>query len=176
MARPAIISDEMVEMAQQLVKQADTARQLRTGLSVVIPKTCGVTNATTGQVLGVGIATVVRMQRQIRDQVAGQSTAKGTWGGRRRQHLSLEEEAQFLQTWIDKAKAGGVLVVPPIHEALQEHLGHPVAASTVYRMLARHGWRKVTPDTCHPKRDEQAQKEFKKNSLKRWQKPPSKTY
>ena len=175
MARQAIISNEMTEAAQQLVKQADTVRQLRTGLSVLIPTTCGVTNAITGKVLGVGIATVVRMQKKIRDQVDGRSPQKRTWGGRRRQHLSPEKEEQFLKPWIDKAQGGGVLVVPPIHAALQKHLGHPVAASTVYRMLARHGWRKIAPDTCHPKRDEQAQEDFKKNSRKRWQKLPPKT-
>lgn len=175
MARPAIISDEMVEVAQRLVQQADTIRQLRTGLSIIIPKTCGVTNATTSHVLGVGIATVVRMQKQIRDQVARRPAQKGTWGGRRRQHLSRKEEKQFLEPWTEKAEAGGVLVVPPIHEALEQRLGHPVAASTVYRILARHGWRKVAPDTCHPKRDAQAQEEFKKNSPKQWRKLPSKT-
>jgi transposase len=175
MARPAIISYDMVDAAQQLVKRAGNARQLRTGLSVVIPRTCGVTNAKTGEILGVGVATVVRMQKEIRDQVAGRPIKKGSWGGRRRQHLSVQEEADFLEPWIEKAEAGGVLVVPPIQEALEQRLGYSVAASTVYRMLARHGWRKVTPDTCHPKRDENAQKEFKKNSLKRWRKLQKKT-
>ena len=69
---------------------------------------------------------------------------------------------------MEKAERGGVLVVPPIHAAYEERIGSSVAASTVYRMLARHGWRKVTPDTCHPKRDVQAQEAFKKNSMKHW--------
>jgi hypothetical protein len=43
------------------------------------------------------------------------------------------------------------------------------AASVVYRLLARHGWRKVAPDTRHPKSDPIAQEEWKKNSPKRWQ-------
>jgi hypothetical protein len=43
-----------------------------------------------------------------------------------------------------------------------------VAASVVYRMLARHGWRKVAPDTRHPKSDPVAQEDWKKNSPKRW--------
>jgi transposase len=158
-----------------MAKQAETARQLRTALSVLLPQTCGVTNATTGQVLGVGVATVVRMQKEIRDQIAGCRTQKGTWGGRRRRHMSMEEERRFIEPWIEKAETGGVLVVPPIHEALEQHLGFPVATSTVYRMLARHGWGKVAPDTCHPKRDAQAKEDFKKNSMKRRHKPLSKT-
>ena len=174
MARPANFTNDMVNGAQQIVKEADTARQLRTGLSILIPKVCRVSNADTAQVLGVGVATVVRMQKQVRDQVAGKPATKGSWGGRRRQHLTLQQEAEFLETWIEKAEKGGVLVVPPIHVALEERLGRPVAASTVYRMLARHGWRKVEPDTCHPKRDAEAQEEFKKNSLKRWHKQPGK--
>jgi transposase len=165
----------MVNISQEIVKEADTARQLRTGLSILIPKVCSVSNADTAKVLGVGLATVVRMQKQIRDQVAGKPVVKESWGGRRRQHLTLEEEAQFLEPWIEKAEKGGVLVVPPIHAALEDRLERPVAASTVYRMLARHGWRKVEPDTCHPKRDVEAQEEFKKNSLKRWRKLPHKT-
>lgn len=175
MARPATYTDDMIECAQQIVKDAETARQLRTGLSILIPQVCRVSNSDTAQVLGVGVATVVRMQKKIRDQVAGEQTFKGSWGGRRRQHLTPEQEAEFLEPWIEQAERGGVLVVPPIHAGLEERLGQPVAASTVYRMLARHGWRKVEPDTCHPKRDAQAQEEFKKNSLKRRQRLPRKT-
>jgi transposase len=176
MARPAQFTEEMVNMSEQIVKAADTVRQLRSGLSILIPKVCGASNADTAKVLGVGLATVVRMQKQIRDQVAGKSVAKGSWGGRRRQHLSLQQEAEFLEPWIQKAEKGGVLVVPPIHAALEDRLGRSVAASTVYRMLARHGWRKVEPDTCHPKRNAEAQEEFKKNSPKRWRKLPNKTF
>jgi transposase len=170
MARPAKINDEMEAAAKYLVKQAETARELRTALSVLIPKRCSVANADVGQLLGIGIATVVRMQRQIRDQVAGAIKPKGTWGGRRRQLLSWDEEKEFLEPWVTKAEIGGVLVVPPIRAALEEKIGKQVPASTVYRLLARHGWRKVAPDTCHPKKDADAQETFKKTSQKRWKK------
>jgi transposase len=175
MARPANFTEDMVNVSKQIVKEATTARELRTGLSILIPKLCRVSNAETAQVLGVGIATVVRMQRQIRDQVEGKPAIKGSWGGRRRENLTVQEEAEFLKPWVEKAETGGVLVVPPIHAALEKRLGRPVAASTVYRMLARHGWRKVEPDTCHPKSDAQAQEEFKKNFPKRWRMLPNRT-
>ena len=77
---------------------------------------------------------------------------------------------EFLKPWVTKAEIGGVLVVPPIRAALEEKIGKQVPASTVYRLLARHGWRKVAPDTCHPKKDPDAQETFKKTSQKRWKK------
>lgn len=175
MARIAKVTEQTIETAQLFVKEAKTARELRTGLSILIPKICGASNADTAEVLGVGRATVVRMQKEIRDQVARKSKPKAKWGGRRRGHLSFEEEKEFLSPWIEKAEQGGVLVVPPIHAAFEERIDCCVAASTVYRMLARHGWRKVAPDTCHPKRDAQAQEDFKKNSRKQWRRLPSKT-
>ena len=83
----------------------------------------------------------------------------------------FDEEREFLAHWEAKAAAGGVLSVPPIHAALVERLGRPVPPSTTYRLLARHGWRKVQPDTQHPNRDPVAQEEFKKNSPNCWQPP-----
>ena len=170
MARPAIITEDVLAHAEKLVQEAETARELRAGLSVVLPKACNITYAETAKVLGVGVATVVRLQRFIRDQVAKKPSQKSTWGGRRRQILSMKEEEAFLAEWSAKAEHGGVLVVPPMHAALEKQLGQKIAVSTVYRMLARHGWRKVEPDTCHPKRDLEAQEEFKKNSPRYWKK------
>jgi transposase len=60
-------------------------------------------------------------------------------------------------------------VLSPIRAALAQHLGRRVAASVVWRLLARHGWRKVTPDTRHPKGDPAAQAAWKKNSRRYWQ-------
>ena len=58
---------------------------------------------------------------------------------------------------------------PPLRAALAERLGRrKVAPSVVYRLLARHGWRKVAPDTQHPKSDPVVQAEWKKNFPKRW--------
>lgn len=86
--------------------------------------------------------------------------------------MTIEEEREFLAQWSTQAIQGGVLtVVPPIHAALVEKLGHDIPLATTYRLLARHGWRKVQPDTKHPKSDPAAQDEFKKNSPKRWLPP-----
>ena len=85
-------------------------------------------------------------------------------GGRRNELMTVEQEKVFLASWAKKAVDGGVLVVPPIHTALEEAVGHSLPKSTVYPLLARHGWRKIAPDTRHPKADAQAQEAFKKTS------------
>jgi hypothetical protein len=92
-------------------------------------------------------------------------------GGRRHSAMTIEEEREFLSQWIETATTGGILTVPPIHAALVKRLGRDIPMSTTYRLLARHGWRKVQPDTKHPKSDPALQDEFKKNFLKRWQPP-----
>lgn len=171
MGRTATFSQSVISMASKGIRQAKTVRELRTGLSVLIPAVCQVPNRTAAELLGVGVASIGRMQKEVRDQVRGNVEVKRQWGGRRRETMSREQEVDFLEPWAAEAATGGVLVVPPIHAALEKQVGHPVAPSTVYRMLARHGWRKVTPDTCHPKRDAAAQEEFKKGaSRQHWQK------
>lgn len=85
--------------------------------------------------------------------------------------MTFEEEQEFLSQWEEKAATGGILSVPPIHAALMERLDRKVPLSTTYRLLARHGWRKVQPDTKHPKSDPVAQEEYKKNCLRQWLPP-----
>jgi transposase len=83
-------------------------------------------------------------------------------GGRHNQHLTSEQEADLLAPFTKTATGGEMLHVSEIKKAFEERVGVPVAASTVYRMLDRHGWRKVVPRPRHPKADLQAQAAFKK--------------
>lgn len=85
-------------------------------------------------------------------------------GGRRHQNLTVEQECALLEDFKVKAQQGGVLEVREIHDAYESVVGHTVAKSTVYRMLARHGWRKVAPRPHHPKGNAVRRRAFKKNS------------
>ena len=53
-----------------------------------------------------------------------------------------------------------------LQEMIYQNYNHP---SVVYKLLARHGWRKVAPDTRHPKSDPKVQEDWNKNSRKSWQ-------
>lgn len=85
-------------------------------------------------------------------------------GGRRHQNLTLDEEQQLLQRFSSQAERGGMLEVSRFKQAYEEAVGHRVPKSTVYRMLARHGWRKIAPRPRHPQADVARQEAFKKNS------------
>ena len=85
-------------------------------------------------------------------------------GGRRHQNLTVEEERELLRGFFAQAESGGVLEVSAIKAAYEERIDRPVPKSTIYRMLARHGWRKLAPRPRHPKAAREAQPAFKKNS------------
>jgi hypothetical protein len=55
--------------------------------------------------------------------------------------MSFEQEAQLLEPFFQKARKGKPFVVADIHKAYQSTIGKKVPASTIYRILARHGWR-----------------------------------
>lgn len=168
MARKVCISPEEVQRAKQLRDQASTVADYRKALSVILVAEYGLDADRAAEVLGTSRRTVFRNRSNICNQ---DDTKEKTWGGRRNSSMTIEEEREFLSQWKEKAAAGGVLTVPPIHAALVERLGHDTPMSTTYRLLARHGWRKVQPDTKHPKSDPAMQDEFKKNSPKQWLPP-----
>lgn len=167
MARPRRIDKGLVARARRVVARTTDLEQLRAAQAVLLPALASATLEQSAAILGVGRATVARLQQRFRDSVRSRAR-RSRWGGRRRALLSVEQEVEFLAPWAEQAKAAGVLVLSPIRAALAQRLGRPVAASVVWRLLARHGWRKLAPDTRHPKSDLVAQAAWKKNSPKRW--------
>lgn len=169
MARPRRVDMALVAQAQALAIEATSVEDLRRAQAVLLPALLDATLEDTAAALGVGRATVVRLQAGLRRKLSSPNEQPPKWGGRRRASMTADEERKFLAPWATLSGEGSVLVVSPLRAALAQKLGRPVAASVVYRMLARHGWRKVAPDTRHPKSDPLAQEEWKKNCPKRWQ-------
>jgi transposase len=168
MARPRKIDDELVRQAQQAVGNSKDTVELRCAQAILLPAVVGTTLEQTATILGVSRASVPRLQARFRQSLRTGKSPPRNWGGRRRELMPLEQEKKFLEPWAQQAKDGGILVVSIIRAALAQHLGRPVKASVVYRLLERHGWRKVSPDTHHPKSDPTVQAEWKKNFRKHW--------
>lgn len=168
MTRKAYYTEEEIARAHRLRDQAKTAKDLLKALSVILVAEGGLDADKTSELLGISERTVFRNRRKINNQNEGM---KNRWGGRRHYMMTVEEEAEFLHGWETRAIEGVVLSVPPIHSALVEKLGRSIPISTTYRLLARHRWRKVKPDTKHPKSDKAIQEEYKKNCPKLWLPP-----
>ncbi|OOG50392.1 winged helix-turn-helix domain-containing protein [Polaromonas sp. C04] len=149
-------------LADRLKRAASHAEYQRIQC-VLIRATLGSTAAEIAQLLGWSTATVHVIHSRWAKEGEALFELRGR-GGRRHQHMSAEQETRLLAPFAAKAHAGGLLHVSEIKQALEQQVGNTVAASTVYRMLDRHGWRKVVPRPRHPKADGQAQGAFKKTA------------
>ena len=67
-------------------------------------------------------------------------------------NLSIEEEKEFLSAYTKQAEAGQIIDLNELKAAYIEKVGHSIGGSQIYRMLERHGWRKVMPRSKHPQK------------------------
>lgn len=165
MGRTVEFTEAEIDVARRMVSEAADVRELKHGMSVVLSVDLGLTNKQVATALLSSPATVVRMHGRVRSRVdksCPESEEKSSWGGRRHAYMTMEEEREFLRPWEERAASGGVLIVSPIHRAFEERVGRRVQPATIYRLLARHGWRKIAPDNAHPKGDEEVREAFKK--------------
>jgi transposase len=88
-------------------------------------------------------------------------------GQRQRAYLSLEEEQAVVDQFLKQSEVGRVSTGLQLKPALENVVGHPVAKTTVYRVLKRHQWRKVVPRPRHPKSSAVEQEAFKKTFPRR---------
>jgi transposase len=115
-----------------------------------IAKHCGVSKATVHQV----ISTYNRLGVEA-VETAGH-------GGRRHEYLSVEEEKQFLAPFLARARSGEITTATEVKLAFEAQVGHEVEESTIYRLLDRHGWRKLMPRPKHPKGVKKSRNALKK--------------
>ena len=159
---------DVLEQAKRSIAEAKTVEELRAAQALVLPLECGLSLVQTAAAIGVSVRWASALRSRYQRIARGEETPKPGRGGRRRQNLTPDREAEFLAPFLESAKAGGVLVAGPIHQALEARLGRKVALSSVYNLLHRHGWRKLAPDKRHPASDPEAQAAWKKNSPRRW--------
>ncbi len=153
-----------------MATETQDIQELRMAQSIMLPALAQMTLEQTASMLGVGRATVARLQTRFRQRKEKPKPARPPWGGRRRALMDLADEEAFLAAWRDKAARGELVVLTPLRSALEQKLGRGVKPSVVYRLLERHRWRKVAPDTRHPKAAPSVQEEWKKKRYRRsWQ-------
>lgn len=164
MARKAS-GQEQLDWARARVSQAKTVEELRAAQAVLLPLELGLSMKQTALAIGRSVgATCTLRTRYIQVLNGRRPASRGMRGKRNRAKASLEREAQILDEVLREAATGGVVIVPPLKPQVEAKLGQPLALSTLYQMLARHGWRKLAPAKRHVKADGAVQQDWKKNS------------
>ena len=157
--------------AREIVATARSVDELRHAQAILLPLELGLSLEQTALAIGRSISLTCKLRNRKRRERANEIPVKKQKRElRNRATTTLTREAALLDQVLAQAASGGVVVVPHLKPAFEKALGRKIALSTLYRMLARHDWRKLAPDTAHPKGDPERREEFKKNSPAIWQK------
>jgi transposase len=152
-----------VERLEQALRQARSKAEFQRVQCVWLRAGLGLNANQVAQALGWRPTSVRRLQAQY-GRLGEALWQRPGRGGRRHQNLPREEEARLLQGFLQRAEQGRLLEVSRLKQAYEQAVGHVVPKSTVYRMLAHHGWRKLAPRPRHPQADDARQQAFKKTS------------
>src|SRR5499427_3699951 len=136
----------------------------RERIQMVLWREIGMTQPAIAQGMGVSLSTVNRAHMAY-DHGGIKALKPKPNGGRKRENMSLAEEKAFLRHFAKAAGAGEMLNIHDLKAAYEKAIGHATSNSTVYNLLARHGWRKLMPRPFHPRRDLAAQNTFKKTAF-----------
>ena len=154
------------EVLAALRREVKTKAEFQRVQAVWLRVTVGLSDEQIAQAVGLSANTVRCLSSRFRCQGASALTGTGR-GGRRHENLTVAQEQALLQPFLDLAGQGHLLQINPIKTAYEQVVGHPVPRSTVYRLLGRHGWRKLAPRPRHPKAVSARQQAFKKTSRTR---------
>lgn len=164
MSRPASGASQ-IEQARAQIKVARTAAELRAAQAVLLPLELGLTLEQTATAIGRSVGATCRLRMNYCAVSSGnRPPARAKTELRNRAKATFEAEAAALDAVLHNANLGGVVIIPRLKPEIEAALGKTMALSGIYRMLHRHQWRKLAPDTQHPKGDPEARAVWKKNS------------
>src|SRR5882757_1966562 len=158
----------MVKCTKSQIRKLKTALRWklpasqRERIQMVLLRESGMTQPVIAAAMGVSLSTVNRAHMSY-DGGGIKALKPKPIGGRQRENMTVAEERALLARFAKAAYAGEMLMnVHDLKTAYEDAIGHPTSNSTIYNLLARHGWRKLMPRPFHPKRDLAAQNDFKK--------------
>ncbi|HEY6293706.1 MAG TPA: helix-turn-helix domain-containing protein [Terriglobia bacterium] len=147
---------------REAVKRARSKWQLQQAQCLLLRAEFGFPAWQVAELIGWTVTSVRRFQaRYLRE---GDAALAGPGrGGRRNQALGLHAETDLLRSLRRELWPNSYVDAQVVREAYEKAAGRRVAPSTVYRMLARHGWRKV-PTLKIPEPKGRAKTHFTKRS------------
>jgi transposase len=160
----------MIKCTKSQVRELRTALRWkipvaqRQRIQMILLRESGMTQPAIAAAMGVSLSTVNRAHMDFDDGGIKALKPKPS-GGRLRENMTLAEEKALLARFAKAAGAGEMLNIHDLKVAYEQAIGHSTSNSTIYNLLARHGWRKLMPRPFHPRRDLAAQNDFKKTAF-----------
>ena len=157
----------MVKCTKKQIRQLKTALRWkipaaqRERIQMVLLRESGMTQPAIAAAMGVSLSTVNRAHMAF-DHGGIKALKPKPIGGRQRENMTLAQEKALMARFAKAAGAGEMLNIHELKAAYEKAIGHETSNSTIYNLLARHGWRKLMPRPFHPQRDLAAQHDFKK--------------
>jgi len=158
----------MIKCTKGQVRQLKTALRWkmpagqRQRIQMVLLRESGMTQPLIAAAMGVSLSTVNRAHMAY-DTGGLEALKPKPIGGRKRENMTLEDEKALLARFAKAAGAGEMLNIHDLKAAYEKAIGHETSKSTIYNLLARHGWRKLMPRPFHPRRDSRL-----RTLLKKW--------
>ncbi|SUB74465.1 helix-turn-helix domain-containing protein [Peptoniphilus indolicus] len=142
------IQKQIQELEVELKKTNNKREYIR--IKAIILKLKGNSAKSISEKLDVGKSTVFAWLKAYREDSVNALQNKKRQGNHR--NLCFEEEKEFLKQFEEKAESGQIVTAKEIEKAYVKLVGHSIGSGQIYRVLKRHGFRKIMPRSKHPKK------------------------
>lgn len=156
-------TDEQKKDLEDIETDITTISEYKKYLAIKLREKLEITAGEIGDIIGLSESTVKKIHSKFLKigKAAYKSKKKG---GRKRENLSLDEEKELLAHFEFSSEKAGTATMTEIKLRYEAKARKKVPRSTISRLLKRFGWRKIMPRPYHPKKNIEAQNEFKKTS------------
>ena len=149
----------------KVARKANRDKQIENRLKVLALRCEGKRMKEIAEATGFGHAHITNLIRKYFKEGLSAISEKHYSGNRR--NMSIEDEVALLEPYRQLGEQGHLLDVREIEAAYEREVGHSIGSGQIYRVLKRHGWRKVMPRSKHPKRASEEEIAFSKKLRKR---------
>jgi len=137
------------EEIRQALSRATTKTEFQRVLCIWLRLALSLTSRQVALAVGWSPSSVRRIQaRYLKEGI--QCLSGRARGGRRRAYLSWEREKLILDKFRRQTRRGGLIYPEEVRGALELSIGRPLANSTVYRIISRHGLRRFLAGSRSP--------------------------
>jgi transposase len=143
-------TDQIAELEAARKKNKD--KNIENRIKALLLRADGVKRSEVAKQTGFAASHITRLTALYQNE--GLSTiVENHYAGNHR-NLRYEEEEELLNSFKEKAETGQIVEVSDILRAYEAKLGRTFEKDhgRIYRVLERHGWRKIMPRSKHPRK------------------------